>query len=182
MTAGRDLKAASTVLLMMIMGATGQPVQAAPPVATPQQLADRLVDFADEGCDYLNGLKRRPNKPLDDGSRRQAAHFGRVLGQERRGDGTEYRLSVSAFPGWQARYWLQSLTLAPPPTQAIALAHFEKRLGKGEVPDAQYRAKLGTPPEGATDFLFRAGPGHLGCDVLVTVGSDKRVSAFRLAR
>ncbi len=142
-------------------------------MATPQQLADRVVDFADEGCDYLKGLKRRPNKPLDEGSRRQAAHFGRIQGQAPRGDGIEYRLTLSLFPGWQARYWLQSLTLAPPATPAILLGHFEKRLGKGE----------GTPAgEGGTDFVFHAGPGHLGCDVTVTVGSDQRVTAFKLAR
>src|SRR5262249_35406914 len=123
-----------------------------------------------------------PNKPLDEGTRRQAAHFGRILGQEPRGEGTEYRLAISVFPGWQGKYWLQALTLMPPTAEARALGHFAKRLGKGEVPDDAYRAKLGAPAEGATDFLFRAGPGHIGCDVVLTVGADKRVTAFRFAR
>jgi hypothetical protein len=160
------------VAALALLALAGE-ARAAPPVPTAQQLADRIVDWADEGCDYLKGLKRRPNKPLDEGSRRQAAHFGRILGQEPRGEGTEYKLSVSLFPGWQARYWLQSVTLAPPATEAIAIGHFEKRFGKGE----------GAPgSEGNTDFMFRAGPGHIGCDVTVTVGADKRVIGFKFAR
>jgi hypothetical protein len=174
MVAGRNLKIAGAALALATVLATARAGRAAPPVATPQQLADRVVDFADEGCDYLKGLKRRPNKPLDEGSRRQAAHFGRILGQEPRGDGTDYRVSLSLFPGWQAHYWLQSLTLAPPATETIMLGHFEKRLGKGE----------GTPggAGGGTDFVFRAGPGHLGCDVTVSVGAEQRVTAFKFAR
>jgi hypothetical protein len=179
MTAGHKL----TMVLgaSLLLAAPGRS-SAAPPVPTAQQLADRLMDFADEGCDYLKALKRKPNKPLDEGSRRQAAHFGRILGQEPRGEGTEYKLSVSLFPGWQARYWLQSLSLLPPGSEALALGNFEKRLGRGELPDEAMRAKLGAPPEGASQFLFGAGPGHLGCDIIVTVGADKRVSAFTLAR
>ena len=171
MMAGRSATTIAAVAALLL-GALAGETRAAPPV-TAQQLADRMVDWADEGCDYLKGLKRRPNKPLDEGSRRQAAHFGRILGQEARGEGTEYKLAVSLFPGWGARYWLQSVTLQPPATENIAIGHFEKRLGKGESAPAN---------EGATDFAFPAGPGHLGCDVTVTVGADKRVVGFKVAR
>jgi hypothetical protein len=167
------MTAARSVLVMVAMTLALAGRATAAPQLTTQQLADRIVDWADEGCDYLKGIKRRPNKPLDDGSKRQAAHFGRIRGQEPRGEGTEYKLSISLFPGWEARYWLQSVTLNPSLAESLALAHFEKRLGKGQ----------GTPTaDGATDFAFPAGPGHIGCDVTITIAADKRVSGFKFAR
>ncbi len=103
----------------------------------PNGIAQRLVRFMFEGCDYLSANSPEPHQP-EPPDKKLAAHFGRIVKTQKRGIGLEYVLKTSTFAGWDVTYWFRGIDLKPPPTVAITMGDLQKLLGADDSPDVDY--------------------------------------------
>jgi hypothetical protein len=147
-------------------------------------LADRLVDFALDGCDFFNATSVEPPQPMPS-ARKRAAHFGGIVKVRRRGIGREYQIASPRFPGWEITYFEGLVELRIPDGVSLSVAPFEQRLGPPHETDSDYAARAAAPVQGtgtvaSLDLLFPLVRGRPLCRIQVTTDGVGRV--FRQQR
>jgi hypothetical protein len=120
---------------------------------TAADAAQRLVDFAHEGCAFM-ASQPEPQHQSHVGEPRIAAHFGRVLKAVDNDEGAlRYLLSVPRFPHWRVEFHLRRVTMRPPPNVHIPLRELVRLLGKLQWPGDDY--KIGQPSRVQNSWDFQ---------------------------
>lgn len=103
----------------------------------PAGVAQRVVRFIFDGCDYLTAHSPEPHKPSP-ADKKLAAHFGRITGSHADGIRTRYELKTAAFEDWEISYWARGIDIKFPPTVAITIGDLARLLGPDDVVDVDY--------------------------------------------
>lgn len=155
-----------------------------------ESVADQLVKFAFDGCDYLhaNGWDAKARRPT--AAAKLAAHFGRVLKKQPSGMTFEYELRSPGFPEWAITFSSLMLTLRPPPAVTLTLGELERVLGPSDVPEGDNAKPAVAPSTGAKRpelVEFGRHDGHRLCVIQAIIDRNRgdagasRVLSFRFS-
>jgi hypothetical protein len=152
----------------------------------PKGIAQRVAQFALDGCDFFKKNPPQPHKETPD--KNFAMHFGRITRSERDGVRIRYDLKISAFDGWEVSYWARGVDMKVPSPMAITMGDLQQLLGRDDGVDVD-KAMASTSAEAQSELEERVFQphGHGVCRVFVQTeangkkGAERRVFSLRFA-